>query len=269
MKASQSMKTNGIFVTALFCMVVLLSACERAAPPIETRPGATVPPAGTAAATVSATNIPGIPTVLPTIAQAGTVSPVSPTIAAGTAAPAATSTRVVPGTTATIRPQVATATAVPPTKAPVSQATPAQFPPPPTSGKTMTLKIFLIAVNDNGASGPKIGCGDSVVAVDRVLPNSSSPLTDVTKYLVALRGQYYGQPPLYNVFYQSKLTVDSVILNGTKASFHLRGTMSLGGECDDPRFEAQLKYTALQFPTVKSVEIFVNNKLLSSVLGGN
>jgi hypothetical protein len=157
---------------------------------------------------------------------------------------------------------------VPPTKTPVAQATSSQFPAGPTSGKTMTVKIYLIAINDNGALGPKIGCSDSVVGVERVLPASSSPLTDATKYLLSLRGQFYGQPPLYNVFYQSNLTVDSVILSGTKASFRLRGTLVSGGTCDDPRFEAQIKYLALQFPTVKSVEIFVNNKPLSSFLGG-
>lgn len=273
MKARQSMRTNGIIATALVGMIILLSACERAAPPLDTPAAATVPPAGTAASTIAATTIPGIATVLPTTTRTGTTSPASPTTASGTATPAVTATRAAAAATATIRPQVATATAVsptavPPTQVPVAQATSSQFPAGPTSGKTMTVKIYLIAINDNGVSGPKIGCNDSVVGVERVLPASSSPLTDSTKYLLGLRGQFYGQSGLYNVFYQSKLTVDSVVLNGTKASFHLRGTLSLGGECDDPRVEAQLKYLALQFPTVKSVEIFINNKLLSSVLGG-
>ena len=133
----------------------------------------------------------------------------------------------------------------------------------------MTIKIFLIAINDNGVSGPKIGCNDSVVGVDRIFPSTSSPLTDSTRYLVSLRDTYYGQSGLYNVFYQSRLSVESVTLVSGKATIRLTGTVALGGECDDPRFEAQLKYTAMQFSTVKSVDIFVNGKPLSSILGGH
>jgi hypothetical protein len=48
----------------------------------------------------------------------------------------------------------------------------------------------------------------------------------------------------------------------------LTGQMSLAGECDDPRFQAQIEYTAKQFPTVKSLAVFVNGKPLSSLLGG-
>jgi spore germination protein GerM len=130
------------------------------------------------------------------------------------------------------------------------------------------VKIYLIAINDNGASGPKIGCNDSAVPVTLNLPATTSPLTDSTKQLLSMKSRFYGESGLYNVFYQSNLTVDSVIISNGKATYNLRGTLSLGGECDDPRVEAQLKYTALQFSTVKTVEIFVNGKKLSSVLGG-
>jgi hypothetical protein len=47
---------------------------------------------------------------------------------------------------------------------------------------------------------------------------------------------------------------------------NLSGTMMLGGVCDNPRVEAQLEETALQFPTVSQVSVFVNSRPLEEVL---
>ena len=38
------------------------------------------------------------------------------------------------------------------------------------------------------------------------------------------------------------------------------------GECDDPRVEAQINQTALQFSTVKDVSVFVNGQALQDAL---
>jgi len=40
----------------------------------------------------------------------------------------------------------------------------------------------------------------------------------------------------------------------------------LGGECDNPRVEAQLTNTVLQFPSVTSADIFINGKTLAETL---
>jgi hypothetical protein len=42
----------------------------------------------------------------------------------------------------------------------------------------------------------------------------------------------------------------------------------LGGTCDSPRVDAQIKETALQFLTVKQVSIFVNKIPLEQMLLG-
>ena len=76
----------------------------------------------------------------------------------------------------------------------------------------------------------------------------------------------YGESGLYNALYQSDLQVESISLENGKAEIYLTGTMMLGGECDNPRVEAQLKQTALQFSTVQEVSIYINGKLLSEVL---
>ena len=128
------------------------------------------------------------------------------------------------------------------------------------------VKIYLIAINDQGKSGTKIGCGDSVVAVTREVTPTTMPLTIALNQLLSLNTQYYGQSGLYDSLYQSTLKVDSASVKSGTATIYLSGTLKLGGECDNPRVEAQLIQTAMQFPTVNKVLIYVNNKTLQEAL---
>lgn len=50
------------------------------------------------------------------------------------------------------------------------------------------------------------------------------------------------------------------------AIVRLSGTYLLGGVCDDPRFEAQIKETVAQFPQVKKVQVLINDKPLEEIL---
>ncbi len=133
----------------------------------------------------------------------------------------------------------------------------------------MTIKVFFIALNDNGKAGKMIGCLDSVVAVDRPIPETSAPLTAALNLLLAFRTQqYYGQSGLYNALYQSNLKLSGVSISGGKATINLTGTYTLGGVCDGPRFLAQIQETALQFSTVNEVIILINGKPIDSILSG-
>ncbi len=117
--------------------------------------------------------------------------------------------------------------------------------------------IYMIAVGDNGASGKKIGCDDSVMSVTTAIPASSDPVKGALDALLSIHDQNYGQSGLYNSLYQSMLKVDSLTVDdGGKATVNLSGVYKLGGECDDPRFRAQLEETILQFPEIKTVAIF-------------
>jgi hypothetical protein len=136
----------------------------------------------------------------------------------------------------------------------------------PTSPANLTIKIFLIALNDNGKSGKKVGCGDSMVAVNRAIPATSAPLTAALKELLAIRQQTYGASGLYNALYQSNLKVAGVTLVNKRATINLSGTVLLGGVCDSPRFAEQIRETALQFPTVDDVAVFINNTPLDKIL---
>jgi hypothetical protein len=129
-----------------------------------------------------------------------------------------------------------------------------------------TVKIFLVAIGDNGASGKLIGCGDSLASVTQEIVPTQGVLRAALEILLGLKQQYYGETGLYNALYQSDLTIEDLRIENGKASIHLAGRLLLGGVCDNPRVEAQLVETAKQFSTVREVEIFINGKPLKDVL---
>ena len=133
---------------------------------------------------------------------------------------------------------------------------------------TATIKLFFVALEDNGKSGKKIGCNDSLVGVTRTIPARVASLSAALAELVSSRDRYYGQSGLYNALSQSTLTLVGVRLVNERAEIDLSGTVSLAGACDRPRFEAQIKETALQFPTVKTVVVHINGAPLETILSG-
>ena len=140
----------------------------------------------------------------------------------------------------------------------------AQTPAAPAAGTT--VKVFMLALEDDGKSGKKIGCNDSVVAVERLVPRTTAPLGAAIRELVSIRDRMYGQSGLYNALSQSSLRVDAVGLANGVAEIRLSGTFKTGGACDNPRIEAQIKETALQFSTVRTVQVFINDAPLDIAL---
>jgi hypothetical protein len=102
--------------------------------------------------------------------------------------------------------------------------------------------------------------------VDRIIPATNAPLRASLNELLSIREQYYGQSGLYNALYQSTLKTEGINIVGDKATINLSGRVVLGGVCDNPRFEAQIKETALQFSTVKDVAVFINGVALEKIL---
>lgn len=133
---------------------------------------------------------------------------------------------------------------------------------------TMKVKLFFVALDDNGKSGKKIGCNDSIVAVERAIPATQAPLTATLKELLSIKERNIGASGLYNALANANLKIDGVaVINGT-AIIQLSGTLGLGGVCDDPRAEAQLKELALQFSTVKDTNITLNGVPIEKALSG-
>lgn len=137
---------------------------------------------------------------------------------------------------------------------------------PQQSPPERTVNIYLVALDDGGASGKEIGCNDSLVPVEQTITAVQTPLQAALQELLSLKEQYYGESGLYNALYQSNLQIQEVTITDSTAVIRLTGTMQLGGVCDAPRIENQLKETALQFETVERVSIFINGEPLEAVL---
>src|SRR5262249_8961569 len=78
---------------------------------------------------------------------------------------------------------------------------------------------------------------------------------------------------LTNSLHASTLNVIGISLNNRTLKLNLSGQLSLAGECDDPRVQAQLVDTALQYSTINSlpvtgVQVLINGTPLESLLVG-
>ncbi len=155
-----------------------------------------------------------------------------------------------------------------PTAASQAVQQPSAIPVASATSSTIRVKLFFIALNDNGKSGQRIGCGDSVVFRERDIPRTDSPLRDTLMLLFSAKQQYYGTSRLYNALYQSNLKVDGISAHEGVFRVDLSGTVRLGGVCDNPRFEAQIKETIMQFPTVKQANVLINGTPLEKILSG-
>lgn len=126
--------------------------------------------------------------------------------------------------------------------------------------------IYLIAIEDAGVSGKKIGCDDSLVPFE--LPSGStldSPWNAI-ETLLSLSESYVGNSGFYNAFYQSDLKLIHFETQDGIARVELEGELILGGVCDSPRIEEQLYATILQDNRIADVEIYINGKVLEEVL---
>lgn len=138
-----------------------------------------------------------------------------------------------------------------------------------TSGSaagTRKVRLFLIAIDDAGRAGQKIGCGDSLVAVIHALSTTRAPLRATLEELLQMPQNQGANPELYNALHRSQLKLQGVSVRSGVARIDLTGQLITGGVCDSPRVQAQLEQTALQFPAVKKVRVFINGAPLSKYL---
>jgi len=102
------------------------------------------------------------------------------------------------------------------------------------------VKLFLIAVDDAGRSGKKIGCGDSLVAVTRDLRPTRMPLRAALQELLRIPRIYGSNPELYNALYQSQLRLKSVSVRRGVARLNFTGRLVTGVVCGSPRVQVQI-----------------------------
>ncbi len=138
--------------------------------------------------------------------------------------------------------------------------------PSESPGVDQTVTIYLVAIEDNGISGKKIGCDDSLVAVEVPASSSLAAPWNALEALLSLKETYYGESGLYNALYQSSLDIQSSEINAGKAKVYLEGELILGGVCDQPRVEEQIMTTILDNSQVNEVDVFINGTLLQDYL---
>ncbi len=131
---------------------------------------------------------------------------------------------------------------------------------------TQTIKIYLVAVGDDGKAGKKIGCGDSLVAIPRSINKTKAPLTAALRELLSIPPQTDGPPKLENFWKGRNLKLQSVSIRNQTATIRISGEVFVAGVCDQPRIESQIEETARQFPTVKKVKVFIGKRTLAQAI---
>lgn len=127
------------------------------------------------------------------------------------------------------------------------------------------VDIYLVAVGDKGKKGIKIGCDDSLVRVERKIKPTVAPLKAALEELLATPRQYNKE--LGNYWQGKDLKLKSVTINEGVATIHISGEgPAVGGICDEPRITEQIEKTAMQFSSVNSVRVFVNDKPLAEAI---
>lgn len=138
---------------------------------------------------------------------------------------------------------------------PTSTATSTPTAPPAAGTSRIELAMLDTAGTTNGAQR---GC-DRVVMVPITIATTTAPLTAAMRELFALSTTSFGG--YYNFIDRTRgtLSFDRATVESGTANIYLRGSLSgLAGVCDDPRTRIQIEETALQFPTVERVQLFLN-----------
>jgi len=136
--------------------------------------------------------------------------------------------------------------------------------PTPSVSEGREVKVYLVALDDNGRRGRKVGCNDSLVPVTRTVSADAVPLKAAIEELLAVPREYEGG--LGNYWFGENLRVQSVAVRAGVATIRIRGNVYIAGICDAPRIEEQIKETARQFRGVRSVRVFVNGRRLADAL---
>jgi spore germination protein GerM len=132
---------------------------------------------------------------------------------------------------------------------------------------TTEVKVYLVALGDNGKTGKKIGCDDSLVLVTRKIAATPTPLRAALLELFADREPDKKEIDLNLGNYWRGMELKSASIKGGTALIHLTGEAPrVAGICDVDRIKGQIIETAKQFPTVKRVKVFINGKSMDKLI---
>jgi hypothetical protein len=134
------------------------------------------------------------------------------------------------------------------------------------TGTFESATLYFVALEDGGANGREIGCGDSLIPVEIAIEPTNAPLIAALENLLAIESDTYAG--YYNALHASDLTLDDVVRDNGNFTVYLSGTLRQGGACDGPRIEWQLEETVRHFGVVESVTIFINDTALEDLIDG-
>jgi len=131
---------------------------------------------------------------------------------------------------------------------------------------TQPVKVYLVALGDDGKTGKKIGCGDSLIAVTHTIKKTPAPLTAAIRELLLTPQHPDDSPNLENFWKGRNLKVTSVSVRNGIATIRISGEVFVAGICDEPRIQSQIEETARQFPNVKKVKVFIGKRMLADAI---
>lgn len=136
--------------------------------------------------------------------------------------------------------------------------------PSESAGATSTVLLAMLDT-EGTTNGPSRGC-DKVVMINQAISSTTAPLTAALQALFAINTT--SVQGWFNYIPRTSGTLQfqsATVTNGT-AHIYLSGSLSgMAGICDDPRTEIQIEETALQFPTVQNVQLYLNNQPVSTL----
>lgn len=124
-----------------------------------------------------------------------------------------------------------------------------------------SVQLFFVAPGDNGQTGPDLGCGNSLVPVERRVDPTLQPLSVAMELLLALPDDA-GPQGLRNALGGSGLRLEGVDVTDTGIVVRLAGTLPPLAECEARAARAQLLATARQLLEVPTTVLLDGSPLV-------
>jgi hypothetical protein len=127
------------------------------------------------------------------------------------------------------------------------------------SGEQNFTVVNIPLITDGG----DVGCGADLFFAPHVVAPSTPAVLDATyRTLFSLKeSSEVPSDNIRNVIAREQLLFyDSVRLEDTVATLYLEGSLSSIAHCAVPEFRAQIEQAALQFGTVDTLEVYLNNE---------
>ena len=129
-----------------------------------------------------------------------------------------------------------------------------------------TFDVYFYIPEDDGENGLAIWCNDSLSPMQNTVYTDNDPLWSAIHALLTVEQDMVKAFGLETALADSTLDIDYIEDKNTYTIIALTGTINLQWECDKPRVENQLLYTAKQFFPNNNFIILINNTPLNEFI---